>query len=84
MKKPRTSFRQAQLAIRSYLSAAAAFKKAIDRRELAHAKVLELLDVGQTVVVGDAVYTVIDNFATKNVAWKVAAVRRFELKEKKP
>lgn len=83
MKKPRPSIRQVQLAVRRYLIASSVFKKAIDRRESAHAKVLELLTVGQTVVVADAVYTVVDNFATKNVAFKPAAVRRFELKEKK-
>ena len=47
---------------------------------------LELVDTGLLVETGIPVmvegcyFTVVDNFAVKNVVWKPAAVRRFELK----
>jgi hypothetical protein len=54
-------------------------KQLYDEKERLTLQLMEKVGVGQEVQEGDYLFKVVDNFASKNVMFKSAAVRRFDL-----
>ena len=72
--------KEAQKLVAIYLGGKAAMKICIDGMEEALTKLLEIAKPGQLFLIGGVTYTLTDNFAVKNTAFKPTAFRRFDLK----
>ena len=68
---------------KAYVEAQAQMKDCIDDMEEALDELLHIAAPGDTFVVAGVSYTVVDNFADKNTAFKAGAFKRFDLKETK-
>ncbi len=55
-------------------------KKLYDEQDMLTAQLKELIGTDVEVSHGDTIFSIVDNFASKNVVFRPAAVRRFELK----
>ncbi len=60
-------------------SALSMLKPLYERKDNLTLKLKELIGTDTEVAVGDLIFTVVDNFSGKNVVFRNAAVRRFEL-----
>lgn len=54
-------------------------KKLYEEKEQLTLQLMERVGLGTEVTEGDYIFSVVDNFATKNAVFRPAAVRRFEL-----
>lgn len=81
-KKPKSKGNPQKYA-KAFVEAQTRMKDAIEDMEESLEELLHLAAPGDSFVIGGVSYTVVDNFADKNTAFKASAFRRFDLKATK-